>query len=333
MNVNETYTKILENIYEGATARIHLDNHISEQFKIERGVRQGDPISPKLFTATIEQIFKKANLKKGINIDGEKLKDLRFADDVALLTEKIKEMEEHLNRLNTESKKHGLKIHKGKTKCMTNFESEKGVKIESKTIERVETYKYLGQISTTKKKTEEEFKERIKKTWSCFGKHKEIFLDKKLPLSLKRKVFNQCIIPTAAYGSETWALTKQQMTKMRTMQRAMERKVLNIKLKDQIHHQKIHEQTQFSDIQKYICRQKWKWARHVSRMKDNRWTKRCTEWRPRRGKRNRGRPTKRWRDDIEATGGKLWARKAEDRQRWSILSEGYVLQWTDEAYK
>ena len=59
INVNETYLKILENIYKGATARVHLDNHVSEQFAIERGVRQGDPISPKLFTAVMEEILKK----------------------------------------------------------------------------------------------------------------------------------------------------------------------------------------------------------------------------------------------------------------------------------
>ena len=28
INVNETYVKILENIYKGATARVHLDNHV-----------------------------------------------------------------------------------------------------------------------------------------------------------------------------------------------------------------------------------------------------------------------------------------------------------------
>ena len=70
INVNETYVKILENIYKGA--RVHLDNHFSEPFAIERGVRQGDPISPKLFTAVIEEIFKKADLGKGLNIDGER---------------------------------------------------------------------------------------------------------------------------------------------------------------------------------------------------------------------------------------------------------------------
>ncbi|GFN83079.1 endonuclease-reverse transcriptase [Plakobranchus ocellatus] len=67
VNINENYVTIIENIYKGATARIHIDNQISEAFEIQRGVRQGDPISPKLFTTVIEQIFKKADLKYGIN--------------------------------------------------------------------------------------------------------------------------------------------------------------------------------------------------------------------------------------------------------------------------
>ena len=172
INVNETYVKILdlENIYKGATARVHLDIHVSEPFAIGRGVRQGDPISPKLFTAVIEEIFKKARLDKGINIDGERLQNLRFADDVALVTKTTKEMEEHLNKLNTESKKCGLKIHKGKTKFMTNFETDEEIKIENEKLEKVESYNYLGQI-TTNRKSEDEIKERIRKSWSCFGKN------------------------------------------------------------------------------------------------------------------------------------------------------------------
>ena len=65
INVNETYVKILENIYKGATARVHLDNHVSEPFAIGIGVRQGDPISPKLFTVVIEEIFKKSRSRQG----------------------------------------------------------------------------------------------------------------------------------------------------------------------------------------------------------------------------------------------------------------------------
>ena len=163
INVNETYVKILENIYKRATARVHLDNHVSEPFAIGRGVRQGDPMSPKLFTAVIEEIFKKADLDKGINIGGERLQNLRFANDIALVTKTTKKMGEHLNKLNTESKKCGLKIHKGKTKFMTNLETDEEIKIENEKLEKVESYNYLGQITTTNRKSEDEIKERIKK--------------------------------------------------------------------------------------------------------------------------------------------------------------------------
>ena len=115
-NVNETYINILQNIYNQATARVHLDKLVSTEFPIHRGVRQGDPLSPKLFTAVMEEVFKKADISEGVNVDGENLTNLRFADDVALFNETIKQMEKHLNNLNSESLKVGLKIHKGKTK-------------------------------------------------------------------------------------------------------------------------------------------------------------------------------------------------------------------------
>ncbi|GFS13122.1 endonuclease-reverse transcriptase [Elysia marginata] len=54
ISINETYVQILENIYRQATARMHINNLVSEEVHINRGVRQGDSISPKLFTAAIE---------------------------------------------------------------------------------------------------------------------------------------------------------------------------------------------------------------------------------------------------------------------------------------
>ena len=116
VDINETYITILEDIYTDATARLHTDNQVSEEIPVLRDVRQRDPISPKLFTATIQEVFKNAQLEdKGKNIDGEKLSDPRFSEDVALTTEDVKDMEHHLNIMNEESLKVGLKIHKGKT--------------------------------------------------------------------------------------------------------------------------------------------------------------------------------------------------------------------------
>ena len=114
---------------------MHIDDLVSEKFQIKRGVRQGDPISPKLFSAAIETIFQTVDLDKGLNIDGETLTNLQFADDVALKTNNMTEMEEQLHRLNKNSKNIGLKMHKGKTKFMTNFQNDQELHIESEKIE------------------------------------------------------------------------------------------------------------------------------------------------------------------------------------------------------
>uniref|UniRef100_A0A914UKQ6 Reverse transcriptase domain-containing protein n=1 Tax=Plectus sambesii TaxID=2011161 RepID=A0A914UKQ6_9BILA len=65
---------------------------------IARGVKQGDTISPKLFNASFE-IFRKLNWSSGININGERLNHLRFADDIVIMREMIEEVEEMLREL------------------------------------------------------------------------------------------------------------------------------------------------------------------------------------------------------------------------------------------
>ena len=37
-----------------------------------------------------------------------------------------------------------------------------------------------------------------------------------------------------------------------------------------------------TDIIEYTLKRKRRWAEHIARMKDNRWTKCCTEWQPRK---------------------------------------------------
>ena len=73
------------------------------------------------------------------------MSDLRFADDVALTTEDVTEMEHQLNTVNEESLKIGFKIHKGKTKFMTNIDTADNIQIKRTEIEKMTNYKYLGQ--------------------------------------------------------------------------------------------------------------------------------------------------------------------------------------------
>ena len=111
----------------------------------------------------------------------------------------------------------------------------------------------------------------------------------------------------------------------------MERKILGIKITDKIPNEQISVKTNILNIIKHITNTKWRWAGHVARMQDNRWTIRTTEWQVRKGRRPRGRPKMRWKDDIMKWQGATWTRTAKDRKKWKELMEGYFQQWRDTA--
>ena len=146
---------------------------------------------------------------------------------------------------------------------------------------------------------------------------------------LEKKVFNQCIIPTLTYGCQTWTLTKELVHNLKVCQSKMERKILGIKQIEKVPNRIIREKTGVNDILEVLTKTRVKWAGHVARMKDNRWTIRCTEWQVRNGRRSRGRPKSRWRDDLQQWQGVTWSRAAKDRQQWRDLAEGCLRHWRE----
>ena len=76
---------------------------------------------------------------------------------------------------------------------------------------------------------------------------------------------------------------------------------------------------------------KWNWAGHVARRDDGRWSTAVSTWEPEGGKRRVGRPTTRWRDDLD-TFVKLymdmdefeWVLLTPDREGWAALEAEYA---------
>ena len=232
-----------------------------------------------------------------------------------------------LQELNQASLEVGLSMNFKKTKIMCNKHAEdtnRKITIDNNEIEEVDHYIYLGQrISMETASKEQEIKLRITLGWQAFGGASAIFKNKEIPTCLKRQVYNQCIIPTVTYGSETWNLTKIQTMKLRSMQRAHERIMLNITWRDHKTAEWIREQTKLRYILETISKAKWTWAGHLTRRTDNRWTTKLTFWQPRGHTRNKGRPKFRWRDDLDKF-RKHWHRDTSDRLRWRQMGKAYV---------
>ncbi|CAH2098212.1 unnamed protein product [Euphydryas editha] len=152
---------------------------------------------------------------------------------------------------------------------------------------------------------------------------KEIFKGS-LPIKLKTKAMNICLAPTLTYGCQTWTLKKTHLNKIRTCQRALERSYMNIKLKDRINNITIRKKSKAMDIVRRIMTLKWRWAGHILRVTETRWLQSIIDWYPRDKKRRRGRPYKRWSDDLIEVAGILWTRLARDRACWSGLEEAFT---------
>ncbi|GFR89608.1 endonuclease-reverse transcriptase [Elysia marginata] len=89
----------------------------------------------------------------------------------------------------------------------------------------------------------------------------------------------------------------------------------------------IRKRTGVQDVVQLTLKQKWKWAGHVARFDDNRWTQRVSEWQPGEGRTAIGRQRRRWRDDLVQLKGATWIHDAQHRQRWRSDVEGYFQQW------
>lgn len=139
------------------------------------------------------------------------------------------------------------------------------------TLETVTDYVYSEPVVSADPNHENEITRRISTRWAAFGRNSDI-LNSKLPLSLKKLVYNQRVLPVMTYGAETWGLTKRFERKLRLAQQAMERTMLGVVLRDENTAAWIREQTRVEDILAQIKLSKWAWAPHVMLVRDNRWT-------------------------------------------------------------
>lgn len=99
--------------------------------------------------------------------------------------------------------------------------------IKQQTLEVVDHYVYLGHnIKLEKENQAAEITRRVGLTWAAFGKLGFILRDRTMPINLKRKVFESCVLPVTTYGLETTELTQNSANRLRVCQRAIERAML-----------------------------------------------------------------------------------------------------------
>jgi hypothetical protein len=86
----------------------------------------------------------------------------------------------------------------------------------------------------------------------------------------------------------------------------------------------LNELIRNADIVRFIKSRRMNWVGHVMRMAGRRIPRRILKWKP-IGKRIRGRPRKRWieevEEDFQAIGIRGWRKLSKERTEWKKITE------------
>ena len=133
-------------------SRVRVGKHLSDMFPIRNGFKQGDALSPLLFNFALEYAIRKVQ----VNYDGLKLNGtqqlLVYADDANMLGGNVRTIQKNKEPEVVVSKKTGLEVSAEKNKYLDHVSRSEcsrihGIKSDNNSFERVEQFKYLGNLT------------------------------------------------------------------------------------------------------------------------------------------------------------------------------------------
>ena len=246
-NVNNGYIRLLMKIYRDQKASVLTDEE-SNIFDIQKGSKQGDPLSSLLFNTVLQYSLKdeiqRWQKRKGMGIylsdqDRDCLTNLRFADDVMLFATSKRQIQAMMCEFKEATKKVGLTIHPNKTKILSsessmNQDTKKYMKVGDLDIEiltKRESVKYLGQRICFHDQETMEIKSRIRAAWATFHKYRQELTSKKYLLKYRLRLFDATVSPTLCYAAGTWSPSREHERMIQSTQRKMLRLIIQTKRK------------------------------------------------------------------------------------------------------
>ena len=254
----------------------------------------------------------------GVKIQGRRINNLRFADDIDLIEENRERRQESLTQLTEAGEKTGLEINISKTKTMVNGRKdteEEQLSIKNKMIENITELVYLGSLIT--EDNDGRLREELQgqqELWNSLKRSGETRILAREPNLKKLKA---TVMSVVMYASETWTLKKKDRDRLLVFKMKCYRRILRIRWEQKIM-KKCTEECNAGRTSYWIMERKLNLFGHICRMKDNRLVKEVM-FGTMEGELRRGRPCREWLDDMGGEKIHILNRKAQDHGTWRTV--------------
>jgi hypothetical protein len=108
----------LRGLYSSGRTRLEWRGETRE-IDVRRGVRKGDPLSPLLFNAVMDEVLGSIPEEVGFDLGGQRVNEWAFADDLVLISGTRAGLRTSLALVEGEASKHGLLLNAKKSRTLS----------------------------------------------------------------------------------------------------------------------------------------------------------------------------------------------------------------------
>ncbi|XP_019638428.1 PREDICTED: uncharacterized protein LOC109480637 [Branchiostoma belcheri] len=263
----------------------------------------------------------------GASFGNVTISDLDYADDVAILAEIMQALHLALQIMDSETRPLGLQISWQKTKVQSLSDYQlppTNLMIESNTVEVVDKFTYLGSTISSDCRNTADIKIRIGRSSAAMASLSHIWSNPRISTDTKIRLYNSLVLSVLLYGAEERHLD--------TFDQKCLRRILGFRWYDFVSNSTVRQRTGQPPVSHKIRQARLRLFGHLARADpplEAASLLRATT--PAGWSRPRGRPRRRWGDQLNADFSTVgldvataWQR-AQDRTGWETTWRGATL--------
>jgi len=185
------------------------------------------------------------------------------------------------------------------------------------TMERVDTFCYLGDMIGSGGGVEEATRTRVRCAWGKFNELAPILTKRGVSLKVKGKIYQACVQRVLVYASETWAMKVEDVRRMERTENSMIRRMCGVRQQQRFTMESLRQRLSMEGVSVVMRRSRLAWFGHLERKDECDWVSGCRNMVV-GGQRGKGRPSKTWQEGINSDMKALGLCKdvAKDRLAW-----------------